>query len=672
MTRARASILDKSQSSPGDCDVLVIGAGPAGAVAALVLARRGFHVILCDAERLPRDKACGEGILPGGVRALQELGLKEELLKAGAQRIDALRYHTASGTRSHRLPFSIRSSSDHGIAFSRTRLDYELGLKARQAGAETFTETRVISLTENESHMEVRTRNRAQEERPITARFVILAAGSSHAIVHDSVPLRSRFPASRQQSRRLGLSAHVPDTHPSDEVDIFIEDDHEIYTSSVEEGDRVISILCKLDSSKDPAAASGLESLHARFIGNDRLPDWLKMTPRRITAASIPALPSFRRPRYGAGRILRAGDACAVTDPVAAQGLTLAIQSGRAAAETIACALTNGSSRDLVFRYASTVDPLFRRSLRTSRGLLQVARRPGLAATALPILSREQSAVPLLADGLGLHEPLSSCQFAVGVLRAFRNSSIFAERIDDAEIMDRISPARIPDSTWNLLRLANKYLSGESSIMNALKDITPGPKRDGSRRLVVADLGGGDGAMAARLHDRFAAADKSGRKPLLICVDPRIPHQRVPLHRDRVRFIAADIRRLPFRSGSIDISTASLMFHHLSDGQIPEALKECARVTKRSIVINDLVRSLSSWSAVSLFTSACGDAITSADGPQSVRRAFRRDEVEQWRKDAPQFHWQYRAHSFFRFTMTGKRRENPQAPGLNILGSRSG
>ncbi|HEY2744176.1 MAG TPA: FAD-dependent oxidoreductase, partial [Polyangia bacterium] len=56
-------------------DVVIAGAGPAGCATALACARRGLEVLLVDRARFPRDKPCGEGLLPTGVGALAELGL---------------------------------------------------------------------------------------------------------------------------------------------------------------------------------------------------------------------------------------------------------------------------------------------------------------------------------------------------------------------------------------------------------------------------------------------------------------------------------------------------------------------------------------------------------------------------------------------------------------------
>ncbi|TME88113.1 MAG: FAD-dependent oxidoreductase [Chloroflexi bacterium] len=67
--------------APGiDADLAVVGAGPAGAAAALFAARRGHRVVVLDKQAFPRDKPCGEGLMPGGRPALRELGLEDAIV----------------------------------------------------------------------------------------------------------------------------------------------------------------------------------------------------------------------------------------------------------------------------------------------------------------------------------------------------------------------------------------------------------------------------------------------------------------------------------------------------------------------------------------------------------------------------------------------------------------
>ena len=64
-------------------DVAVVGAGPAGATAALHLARRGLRVALVDRHRFPRDKVCGDALIPDAIHALERCGLYDTVRAHG-------------------------------------------------------------------------------------------------------------------------------------------------------------------------------------------------------------------------------------------------------------------------------------------------------------------------------------------------------------------------------------------------------------------------------------------------------------------------------------------------------------------------------------------------------------------------------------------------------------
>jgi geranylgeranyl reductase family protein len=118
--------------SPARWDAVVVGAGPGGSIAALVLARAGARVALVDKAAFPRDKACGDLIGPRGVRVLEELGVSVPDAGQGADLLVA----GPSGNRSRLPAFAGRSYAGHGIVVPRLAFDDALRRAAIASGAQ--------------------------------------------------------------------------------------------------------------------------------------------------------------------------------------------------------------------------------------------------------------------------------------------------------------------------------------------------------------------------------------------------------------------------------------------------------------------------------------------------------------------------------------------------------
>lgn len=107
-------------------DAVVIGAGPAGAVASRELARRGRQVLLVERSRMPRYKVCGGCLNARALNALAAAGLRDRVKSAGARPVSAFRVALNRIHAELALP--------QGVAISRTALDAELVDAAREAG----------------------------------------------------------------------------------------------------------------------------------------------------------------------------------------------------------------------------------------------------------------------------------------------------------------------------------------------------------------------------------------------------------------------------------------------------------------------------------------------------------------------------------------------------------
>ncbi|MCY4663535.1 MAG: NAD(P)/FAD-dependent oxidoreductase, partial [Acidimicrobiaceae bacterium] len=192
--------------TPARCDVAVIGAGPAGAATAIQAARGGARVTVFEKGSPGRDKACGDGLTPRAVAALNELGVSLD----GAHRIDGLRM-IAGGTRRELLWPANNRFGAHGAVWPRRALDKHLVEAAEAAGAEIMWDTEVMpTLTHDGKAVGVQ---EADGGRWL-ADLVVLATGAPGAAARmlgaervDSEPfglaIRTYAPSPRHADRHL-------------------------------------------------------------------------------------------------------------------------------------------------------------------------------------------------------------------------------------------------------------------------------------------------------------------------------------------------------------------------------------------------------------------------------------------------------------------------------------
>jgi len=191
-----------------EADVLVVGAGPAGAAVSILLARQGYRILLVDRATFPRDKACAEYLSPACNQLLDHLGVLEAVLAASPQRLQGMRVtdyrgHSCWGRFVHHGQYL------YGLALSRLVLDHLLVQQACREGVELRTGLWVRQPLLDGPRVVGIQGVQAQRQVTVRARLVIAADG-----LHSALARRLGLVRRVHWLQHVALVTHYAGVHP--------------------------------------------------------------------------------------------------------------------------------------------------------------------------------------------------------------------------------------------------------------------------------------------------------------------------------------------------------------------------------------------------------------------------------------------------------------------------
>jgi flavin-dependent dehydrogenase len=348
-------------------DVLVIGAGPAGTLAARQLALAGQRVLLVDSKSFPRGKVCGACLNGQALSILKSAGLKDLPLELGGVPLNRLDVRVYGRKVAVPLP--------EGVAVSRKRFDAELVRAATGAGTEFLPETSAsLGALSAEGPEECRTvalRHRDAAPIEARARVVLAADGLAHASLRD----HEQFDSQVSPGSRIGVGGHLasfPASYERGTVYMAVGRPGYVGLVRVEEGQLNIA------GALLPEYVRGAGSV-PEAVGSLISEAGLAPIAALADAAWHGTIALTRRTRRPADRrVFVLGDAAGYVEPFTGEGIAWAFAAATAVTPFVLRGLSNWDERLESEWHAALRKVVFRRQ-RWSRLFAFASRHPILA-----------------------------------------------------------------------------------------------------------------------------------------------------------------------------------------------------------------------------------------------------------------------------------------------------
>jgi geranylgeranyl reductase family protein len=373
-----------SSSPATDFDVLVVGAGPSGAAAAYWLATAGHRVLVIDKKRFPREKTCGDGLTPRAVRQLHDMGLADPL--AEFQRFDGLRSIGHGITLELAWP-EHPDFPPYGYVVRRSELDDMVAQRAVKAGATLWSATEAIEpLVETPAAAGepvvtgavVRNKDTGATQT-VRARYVVVADGANSRFGRALGTARDRTYPLGMAIRGYFTSPLHDDPWIESHLDIRDREGNHLpgYGWIFPVGDGTVNVGVGLLSTFTGWKNVNTSHLMDAFCAT--APARWGISPETATGpptgGKLPTGGSVM-PRVGPTHLV-IGDAAGSVNPFNGEGISLAYETGRLAADAVDLALLTGD-RTALETYSQRLDEVYGLYFKVARTFVRAIGNPAV------------------------------------------------------------------------------------------------------------------------------------------------------------------------------------------------------------------------------------------------------------------------------------------------------
>lgn len=370
-------------------DIAIVGASIAGASCAIALAPEGYRILLLDQAVFPRDKPCGEGIMPQGVQILAEFGLLPEILAQGATEIRGMRYRNRQGVKAEADFPPGAAGISFAVVMRRYCLDNLLLQRAKSFPNVTVREGFRVAEVVEENHVVKGIAGHpagSPAQREVFYAPLTIGADGRDSVFHVACALSKTY----LPRKRFGVTGHLSGVEGlSSYVEVLPHPDGEIYVAPCGQDVSLVALLLEQRAMKFfkgdlgghyMSFLRGAEGFRERMSRSDLIPPVFAVGPLGFTI----------EPCYRPGLLL-IGDSAGFLDPITGEGMTLALKSVKAAVPLIKEAF---AVRDFgaAFgrRYADDRFRLIEDVFRFTRLLLTVSRYKFIADRAVRRMSHDE------------------------------------------------------------------------------------------------------------------------------------------------------------------------------------------------------------------------------------------------------------------------------------------